>query len=702
MTLPLEGKKKPEYHHRLLSIFQREYVLVGIIALLAIIIRTIYIFLFPSFGYDESTYLFIAKQISQGYNAYIDFPLFTSPLYPYVLSAFLSVFGFGEFQARFFSCLMGGITTALLYLIGKEIGSKRLSLFFSLLYASSSFLIHMDSINIIEPFLAVIIAASVLTLLKWKNSQKDSWLLAAGVLTGVGLFTKTSAIVIITSFSMLIVIWKGWKQFLKLLIIQLSTVVILFSPFLLMNLRNTILNVFGYTLVRNQSTMGLLGSVKYIMFTDGDAGLTLIGFASILFIAIKILPDFKKHGRLVFQRMDWLFIIPPLSFLLAFILINFYYPYLLHPLYIFLVMSSGYLLDYILETFFGHKDNKLFVRVEKRVLYLVLVVLLISSFAFEVGSMAEFTATAQEDRTESDRLVKLIHNITAPTDIILSTSPSISTQLQRKLSLFPKPFEGLDFLNSMRFKTYCRNMTNKTIMDALLFRGDLNSIEVENYNQTIIPLMKSSDVIVIDDTFIDYAPKYNTTIKKWLYRNTYPINTGTDEYYQVYKTLEKGTNTTLWNGLNASWTNVEKQKDNTILSQNNGMLRIDSNSFNQDYDWYKCDLENYSILITKENFLKIRYKTDDYTDGMSLNCLLTFPNSTVKGFDVASLPPQDDGVCYFNLYELFKSLNLKAGTKISTFYIGIKKSQTPPQVKHYSVYFYELYFFQMNKKNTPE
>lgn len=112
------------------------------------------------------------------------------PLFMWLQSASMAVFGVNEFASRFPNALFGIITLITFYRIGKKHFSSQFGLIWSLLYLMS-FLPHIYfKSGIIDPVFNYFIFMSVYYLVLTINESSNKYALLSGVFTGLAILTK--------------------------------------------------------------------------------------------------------------------------------------------------------------------------------------------------------------------------------------------------------------------------------------------------------------------------------------------------------------------------------------------------------------------------------------------------------------------------------------------------------------------------------
>ena len=245
------------------------------ILLLAFMVRFIYLGKIPgSMNPDEP---------ALGYNAYsllktgrdewgLKFPLafksfgdYKSPLYIYLTTIPIVVFGLNEFSVRFLSALAGFMIVMTTYFIVKQLfmpdqehrESKNIAIITALLMAISSWAIFYSRFAF-EANLSFLLNLLILYLLLKNNFRKISFLLY--FLTALTLLTYSSALIILPLFYFLLAVYQiislkktSFRQKIitvaKLIILLLLTAVIFFSQNTIKDQKNKV-TIFGNPQIR--------------------------------------------------------------------------------------------------------------------------------------------------------------------------------------------------------------------------------------------------------------------------------------------------------------------------------------------------------------------------------------------------------------------------------------------------------------------
>ncbi|GAB5558026.1 MAG: phospholipid carrier-dependent glycosyltransferase [Schleiferiaceae bacterium] len=167
------------------------------------------------FDWDEINFAEIAREMIVTGNylePHIDYEVFTEkpPLFFWLQSGAMNLFGVGEYAARFPNALFGIFSLLLIYLIGARIHTPRFGFFWALFYIGSTLPHLYFKSGIIDPVFNFFIFLGIygLILHSWKKTPVNSvslsksstyYLLMAGLGTGLAILTKGPAAFIITA-----------------------------------------------------------------------------------------------------------------------------------------------------------------------------------------------------------------------------------------------------------------------------------------------------------------------------------------------------------------------------------------------------------------------------------------------------------------------------------------------------------------------
>ncbi len=146
---------------------------------------------------DEGMYLYDASLILKGQTPHIDYYT-RSPMYLYILSAFLFIFGETIFAGRLCSVIASTITSIFIYKIGKELYNEKVGLYSLLFFSFSPFTLMWSVLMITEIIqLTFVTGAFYLFIKAFRNDQSWVWYLICGALLGVTVFIRRTSLIVL-------------------------------------------------------------------------------------------------------------------------------------------------------------------------------------------------------------------------------------------------------------------------------------------------------------------------------------------------------------------------------------------------------------------------------------------------------------------------------------------------------------------------
>lgn len=157
------------------------------------------------FDWDEINFAEISREIlitKEYFRVYINFQPFWEkpPLFFWMQSGAMQLFGVGEFAARFPNAICGIITLVLLYRIGRQLFSQRFGIIWAGVFFGSVLPFLYFKSGIIDPFfnLFIFLGLYYFILFYWKKDtfdlglQRNKWLylFIGGLFVGLGILTK--------------------------------------------------------------------------------------------------------------------------------------------------------------------------------------------------------------------------------------------------------------------------------------------------------------------------------------------------------------------------------------------------------------------------------------------------------------------------------------------------------------------------------
>jgi tetratricopeptide (TPR) repeat protein len=176
--------------------FTSDYAIVGYFMLIKILLHLLH----PEYGYHRDEFFYIAVSDQFSFEN-----LDVLPLTPLFLKVITSIFGYSLKSLHFASAFLGAITLAITCLISKELGGKKLAIFFTGLFTLlSGFLIFgtiftYDSLDILISVFTIYLLVRL-----FKNDEPKLWIFL-GITLGLGLFNKLS--ILFLGFSIFVCLW---------------------------------------------------------------------------------------------------------------------------------------------------------------------------------------------------------------------------------------------------------------------------------------------------------------------------------------------------------------------------------------------------------------------------------------------------------------------------------------------------------------
>ncbi len=185
------------------------------------------------FDWDEVNFAEISREmIATGnyVNVQINFLPFWEkpPLFFWLQSLSMHVFGINEFASRFPNTIIGIISIMLLYFTGKKIFSEKFGFIWALSYFGSVLPHFYFKTGIIDPLFNLFIFLSLLYFYQYQLEYKKSKMIITAIFAGLSVLTKGPVALIIIFLVILIFILLNRKTFqFKILDLFFGTIIIL-------------------------------------------------------------------------------------------------------------------------------------------------------------------------------------------------------------------------------------------------------------------------------------------------------------------------------------------------------------------------------------------------------------------------------------------------------------------------------------------
>jgi hypothetical protein len=150
-----------------------------------------------SFATDEGIWSFLAREWAQGHDAFGHSESLTGSLsLPYTVAqtAMFKLFGVGLVQVRLTCALLGSLLPPLFFLLGRRIFGVVPAFLMALLLATNFLLIMYQRTGMVDGWLVVWVSLAFLEWERALSSEKVYHAVLAGVLTGIALWSKVTAL----------------------------------------------------------------------------------------------------------------------------------------------------------------------------------------------------------------------------------------------------------------------------------------------------------------------------------------------------------------------------------------------------------------------------------------------------------------------------------------------------------------------------
>jgi len=281
----------------------------GLIVVVAAILRFVNLSTTPGWWPDEGVMLNIATNLSHGKMQMFSFtyPMNPHPPLFFLLGVpFIKIFGSSILSLRILSALLGTASTIIAFLIGRKMKNDLAGLLSALLVAVTPAIILTSRIALSYELLSTLYLLTLLLVLVWDQKKRDVMLVLASVVAGLCTITSYGGVVAIV-FLLVFVAFRNWRKLPICLVFSPLPAVIYIAVMLALD-RNAFLHDIKYMLIRPESQIGamqILQSFKSLVigfpvlmigligffFAKRKTGIFVLGFA--LLIA---LIEFKTRG----------------------------------------------------------------------------------------------------------------------------------------------------------------------------------------------------------------------------------------------------------------------------------------------------------------------------------------------------------------------------------------------------------------------
>lgn len=263
----------------------KEYILLGIVLILAIFFRYYHIYQWQFFGMDQAYEAFLAQNIVTGHHFPLigvnasDTGLYLGPLFIYFAAIPFFLSGGNPLGWSIVASLLGVVTTLVIFWVGKEMYNTRVGFLAAFLYAGSMLAAFYDRQfwnPMFVPLFSLIIGYFSFLLLK--NSKKSVIVLA--VLMGLSLHIHLSLLIFLPL--VLYVTWKKKKLIgTKLIVASIILFIFLQLPQIFFEVRHGFVNTraaFALLSAKSNNTQTFLS--RNSIFLSSVGRFVLLPFAS--------------------------------------------------------------------------------------------------------------------------------------------------------------------------------------------------------------------------------------------------------------------------------------------------------------------------------------------------------------------------------------------------------------------------------------
>lgn len=159
------------------------------------LLRLIYAYTLPV-NNDEGRYLYDAYLITEGFVPFKDY-LTRSLVFIYSLSFFVKIFGNSLIAGRLLSIIASLLTAVVLYKIGSNFFTKKISIIAAILFLIVPYSIRISTFVITESLQVFFVAVAMFYFIKGLESKKIVYYFLNGLFLALAIFTRRSAILFI-------------------------------------------------------------------------------------------------------------------------------------------------------------------------------------------------------------------------------------------------------------------------------------------------------------------------------------------------------------------------------------------------------------------------------------------------------------------------------------------------------------------------
>jgi tetratricopeptide (TPR) repeat protein len=168
-------------------------------------------------------------------------PFYRAPAYPFFLGFVYAVLGQGYYFPRLMGIIIGAISCALIYVVGKEIFSHKVALLAALSACFYGMFLYFDAMFLTTYLEVFFCLVAVLLTIRWTKTKSNLHLIIAGLFWGLASITRPNFLIFVPVFALYVFLTLK-KQSLKE---RLNPIVLLLSGLIPVVLIITLMNILA-------------------------------------------------------------------------------------------------------------------------------------------------------------------------------------------------------------------------------------------------------------------------------------------------------------------------------------------------------------------------------------------------------------------------------------------------------------------------
>lgn len=137
---------------------------------------------------------------------------FRAPLYVYLLSVVIALFGDAFWTLRLFGLLIGVASVGMTYVLARSFLNRNLSLVAAFIHAIYPTAVYFDGELLLDPLFTLLVQLALWRTLRWWEDQSIRGAFWCGIFWGLASITRPTALVLAAALVIAILIWKSaWR-----------------------------------------------------------------------------------------------------------------------------------------------------------------------------------------------------------------------------------------------------------------------------------------------------------------------------------------------------------------------------------------------------------------------------------------------------------------------------------------------------------